>query len=64
MTTVNKIEWAKLLAEAISEPGKVNDAYRRFHGYSLGNRIWALQFAALCRDQWQPSSVGSTLDVR
>lgn len=42
MQTTNKIEWAKLLAEAIDEPGKISDAYRRFHGYSLGNRLWAM----------------------
>jgi antirestriction protein ArdC len=42
MQTANKIEWAKLLAEAISEPGKISEAYRRFHGYSLGNRLWAM----------------------
>ncbi len=42
MSTENKMDWAKLLTEAITEPGKVSDAYRRFHGYSLGNRFWAL----------------------
>jgi antirestriction protein ArdC len=31
-----------LLAEAISELGKISEAYHRFHGYSLGNRIWAM----------------------
>ena len=42
MSAQCKIEWAALLAEAISEPGKISEAYRRFHGYSLGNRIWAM----------------------
>jgi antirestriction protein ArdC len=41
MNADNKMDWAKLLAEAITEPGKISDAYRRFHGYSLGNRFWA-----------------------
>src|SRR6185437_17143540 len=42
MSAENKIEWTKLLEQAISEPGKINEAYRRFHGYSLGNRLWAM----------------------
>lgn len=42
MAVSNKIEWANLLAQAVDEPGKINEAYRRFHGYSLGNRIWAM----------------------
>ena len=47
MQTPNKIEWAKLLSEAVNEPGKISDAYRRFHGYSLGNRLWALAQCSL-----------------
>jgi antirestriction protein ArdC len=42
MQAANKIEWAKLLSEAISEPGRISEAYQRFHGYSLGNRTWAM----------------------
>jgi antirestriction protein ArdC len=42
MSEENRIEWTKLLEQAISEPGKVNEAYRRFHGYSLGNRLWTM----------------------
>lgn len=42
MNADKKMEWGKLLAEAITEPGKISDAYRRFHGFSLGNRLWAL----------------------
>jgi N-terminal domain of anti-restriction factor ArdC len=42
MREPNKIEWAQLLQSAIEEPGKISEAYRRFHGYSLGNRISAL----------------------
>lgn len=34
--------WATLLASAVTTPGFLHAAYRRFHGYSLGN-----QFAAL-----------------
>lgn len=47
MQTPNKIEWAKLLSEAVNEPGKISDAYRRFHEYSLGNRLWALAQCSL-----------------
>ena len=39
MAVSNKVEWASLLAQVISEPGTINEAYRRFHGFSLGNRI-------------------------
>jgi hypothetical protein len=42
MADENRVEWTKLLEQAISEPGKINEAYRRFHGYSLGNRLWAM----------------------
>lgn len=41
MKADDKMDWAKLLAEAITEPGKIRDAYRRFNGYSLGNRFRA-----------------------
>jgi antirestriction protein ArdC len=42
MSGENRVEWTKLLEQAISEPGKINEAYRRFQGYSLGNRLWAM----------------------
>ncbi|MGA8595775.1 MAG: ArdC-like ssDNA-binding domain-containing protein [Bryobacteraceae bacterium] len=42
MAVSNKVEWESLLAQVISEPGTINEAYRRFHGFSLGNRIWAM----------------------
>jgi hypothetical protein len=42
MSGENRVEWTKLLEQAICEPGKINEAYRRFHGYSLGNRLWAM----------------------
>jgi antirestriction protein ArdC len=38
----NRVDWAMLLEQAISEPGEINEAYRRFHGYSLGNQLWAM----------------------
>jgi len=34
--------WAELLASAVSRPGLLLEAYRRFHGYSLGNQCAAL----------------------
>ena len=42
MTTTYAPRWAELLAGAVTTPGLLLAAYRRFHGYSLGN-----QFAAL-----------------
>lgn len=35
-------QWSQLLQDAVSRPGMISDAYSRFHGYSLGNRIAAL----------------------
>src|SRR3954452_19653829 len=43
----NRIDWAKLLNEALTEPGRIHEAYSRFSGYSLGNRIWALMQCSL-----------------
>jgi len=37
-----KIEWADLLKQAVDEPGLVSEAYRQFHGYSIGNQILVL----------------------
>ncbi len=34
--------WSQLLIEAVEKPGLISDAYRAFHGYSLGNRMLAL----------------------
>jgi antirestriction protein ArdC len=42
MKEPNRIEWAALLQSAIEQPGRISEAYRRFHGYSLGNRLWAM----------------------
>jgi hypothetical protein len=33
----NKMDWSALLVDALTNPGRVNKAYRAFHGYSLGN---------------------------
>lgn len=42
MSTSNKIDWPKLLVEAATKPGEISEAYRRFHGYSLANKLWAM----------------------
>jgi uncharacterized protein DUF955/antirestriction factor ArdC-like protein len=34
--------WSGLLQNAVNQPGTILEAYTRFHGYSLGNRIAAL----------------------
>jgi antirestriction protein ArdC len=34
--------WEQLLIEAVTTPGKILDAYRLFHNYSLGNALLAL----------------------
>ena len=41
-TTIDTMRWARLLVEAVQEPGLISEAYRAFHGYSLGNRALAL----------------------
>jgi antirestriction protein ArdC len=35
-------DWAALLHEALTQPGHVSEAYRRFHSYSIGNALWVL----------------------
>ncbi len=42
------IRWAELLADAVSRPGQILEAYRLFHGYSLGNQL-AVMFQ--CRER-------------
>lgn len=37
-----QLQWQTLLKEAIDKPGTISQAYRAFHGYSLGNTIAAL----------------------
>jgi len=34
--------WSQLLEEVVTKPGSLLEAYSRFHGYSIGNRILAL----------------------
>ena len=34
-------KFAQLLAQALTEPGIVSEAYRRFHRFSIGNQILA-----------------------
>ena len=36
-----EVEFTAILQEALSRPGVVNEAYRAFHNYSLGNQILA-----------------------
>jgi antirestriction protein ArdC len=42
MPTANKMDWAKLLSDVLTEPGTMHEAYSRFRGYSIGNRLWAM----------------------
>jgi len=44
MTRETNPTWSALLVEAVERPGLILEAYRRFHGYSLGNQV-----AALCQ---------------
>jgi antirestriction protein ArdC len=41
-------EWAALLAEAVTKPGIMSDAYSRFWNYSVGNQLLAI-FQCLAR---------------
>src|SRR5437899_73948 len=34
--------WSDLLTQAVTVPGTISEAYSRFYGYSLGNRIAAM----------------------
>lgn len=34
-------QWTELLEKALSEPGRISEAYSRFHSYSFGNQILA-----------------------
>lgn len=34
--------WSRLLQEAVNRPGIVSEAYRTFHGYSVGNQLLAM----------------------
>lgn len=41
MSADNKPDWAALLKQALESPGKLSEAYRLFHNYSLGNQFLA-----------------------
>lgn len=49
--------FSKLLADAVSIPGRVHTAYTAFHGYSLGNRLLA---AGQCAEREIPIGPIST----
>ncbi|MEQ1761358.1 MAG: ImmA/IrrE family metallo-endopeptidase [Vicinamibacterales bacterium] len=42
MATPAPATFARLLEQAVNEPGILSDAYRQFHGYSVGNQLLAL----------------------
>ena len=49
MTTKSHVDvcrWAGLLAEAVSRPGMISEAYRAFHTYSVGNQLLAFSQCA------------------
>jgi len=39
---MENINFSQILIEAIKTPGKLLEAYKAFHNYSLGNRILAV----------------------
>jgi hypothetical protein len=41
MNKLERPDWGKLFAEALTSPGKLSEAYSVFHEYSLSNRILA-----------------------
>ncbi len=41
-TRIDTTKWSRLLTEAVQKPGLISEAYYAFHGYSLGNRMLAL----------------------
>jgi len=42
MATPAPATFAQLLEHAVTEPGILSNAYRQFHGYSIGNQLLAL----------------------
>ena len=34
--------WSELLSNAVTQPGVISEAYRRFHNYSIGNQLLAI----------------------
>ena len=41
-TSGDRLDWARLLADAICQPGIISTAYSRFWNYSVGNQILAI----------------------
>jgi hypothetical protein len=41
--TIDTAKWARLLIDAVNRPGLISEAFSAFHGYSLGNRLFALE---------------------
>src|SRR5262245_45030462 len=41
-TMTDTTKWSRLLIEAVQKPGLICEAFHAFHGYSLGNRMLAL----------------------
>lgn len=42
MSAQPNVSWRAILADAISQPGAIHEAYSRFHAYSIGNQLLAL----------------------
>lgn len=40
------VPFSQLLVDAVSQPGVLSSAYSAFHGYSIGNQLWALSQCA------------------
>ena len=40
--TNNKVRWTELLDTALTEPGKISEAFRAFHCFSFGNMLLAM----------------------
>jgi len=40
------VPFSQLLIDAVSQPGVLSSAYSAFHGYSIGNQLWALSQCA------------------
>src|SRR5947209_7049240 len=51
------ISWHRILADAITQPGVIHQAYSQFHSYSLGNQLLAL-FQCTARGL-QPGPIGT-----
>lgn len=57
MNPPNKSEWSDVLRCALLEPGTISQAFKTFHGYSLGNQILAWM---QCKDRGlQPGPIAT-----